>query len=136
MNTYTDIYAKLTSIDEVEAIILKVTGTITAEQRKHLDEQRIEAKRAIRQSLRDLPGDPLAKSLLDGSKRSCSNDWYSYYEFWYETDDPSMTDEEVAEYVNSEYSYSCQYPGGPFTRAYWARTPYGLRVITYNSLDI
>lgn len=138
MNTYANIYAKLTNIDEIEAIILEVTGTITPEQRKHFDERRIEAKREIRRHLRDLPGDPLAKSLLDGSKRACSgSDGYGdYYEFWYEPDDPDMTDEEVAEYVDSEYHWSARYPGGAFTHVYWKRTQYGLRVITYNGLDI
>ena len=132
---YSNIYAKLISIDETEQIIREVTGTLTDEQRKHLDDRRIEAKREIRKALRSIE-DPLAKSLLDGGKRGCSSDWYSYYEFWYESDDPTMTDEEVAEYVDSEYGYSCRYPGGPFTRAYWERTPYGLRIITYNSMDI
>lgn len=130
------LFEKLTRIDEVESIILDMTGEITPEQREYLDAERIRVKREIRRRLRNMPGDPLTESLLDGGKRSCSNDWYSYYEFWYEADDLTMTDEEIAEYVASEYSYSCQYPGGPFVRAYWARTPYGLRIITYHSLDI
>lgn len=134
MANYSMIYAKLNDINRAERIIKK-HGALTAETRNYIEAERIEAKRKIRKALRNIE-DPLAKSLRDGGKRSCSNDWYSYYEFWYEPDDPTMTDEEVAEYVDSEYSYSCRYPGGPFTRAYWERTPSGLRIITYNSMDI
>ena len=135
MANYSNIYRKLICINEAEREAMEILGTLTDDQRKYYDEKRISAKREIRKALRKIE-DPLAKSLLDGGKRGCSSDWYSYYEFWYEPDDPTMTDEEVAEYVDGEYSYSCRYPGGAFTRAYWERTPYGLRIITYNSMDI
>lgn len=135
MTNYSMIYSKLNGINRAERIILRVMGTLTDEEREYIEADRADAKREIRKALRNIK-DPLEKSLLDGGKHGCSSDWYSYYEYWYEPDDPTMTDEEVAEYVDSEYGYSCRYPGGSFTRAYWERTSYGLRIITYNSMDI
>ena len=137
MTNYSDIYLKLICINECEREALEILGALTTEQRKYYDDKRADIKREIRKTLRNIE-DPLAKSLRDGGKRTCSGgDGYGdYYEFWYESDDPDMTDEEVADYVDSEYYWSARYPGGAFTHVYWKRTQCGLRVITYNGLDI
>lgn len=132
---YSNIYAKLFDIDEDEKIILDVVGELTDKQRKHFDNRRIIAKRTIRKALQGIH-DPLEKSMRNGGKRSCSDNGIGYYEFWYEPDDPQMTDEEVIEYVDSEYRLRARYPGDVFTHVYWNRTKNGLRIITYTSLDV
>lgn len=98
-------------------------------------EERIKTKRQIRR-LAKIDDPAWNKSLLEGGKRSVSDGEYGYYEFWYEYDDPEMTDEEVARYVDREYRWTADRPGATFTMVYWKRTAYGLRIITYTGLDI
>ena len=135
MTNYSMIYSRLNGINRAERTILEIMGTLTNDLREYIKADRANAKREIRKALRNVE-DPLAKSLRDGGKRACSDGDFGYYEFWYEPDDPAMTDEEVAEYVDSEYAYHSYYAGGPFTHVFWERTPYGLRIITHNSLDV
>lgn len=102
-----------------------------------LKEQVDDIKREIRRLIR-YQTDPLEKSLLEGGQRSVTYDPedVGYYTFWCEPDDPNRDWLETAEYVDSEYSYPCRYPGGRFTRVWFLRNQCGLWIIQYHSMDI